>query len=376
MRIGIDARMYGPKQGGLGRYIEQLILHLEKIVEKDTFFIFLRKENWNEYHPSTKNFKKELADIPWYGWKEQLYLPKILKKNNLDLIHFPHWNIPLGYKNPFVVTIHDLLLFHFPTRASSTLGPVSYWFKNHAFRIVLNQAIKKSRHILTVSNYSKQDIIKNFHTDPTSISVTYLAPFLKSAAPTSLDTHKILKKYNISLPYLLYVGVAYPHKNLDGLLEAWNIYTKKHSTYQLVLVGKKNYFYKKLFEKAQKLRLKNIIFTDFVPDDELIILYRNSSLYIMPSFYEGSALPSLESLYYGIPVISSNATCLPEILKDAACYFDPHDHNQIAKTIELVLDTAKIRNDLIVRGKKVYSSHSWSTVALETLKIYHATDKK
>jgi len=112
MKIGIDARMYGPKQGGLGRYVEQLVLELEKIDNQNEFVIFLRADNWNEYTPSKPNFKKVLANISWYGWQEQFKLTPIIKKEKVDLMHFPHWNIPLFYNDPFIVTIHDLILLH------------------------------------------------------------------------------------------------------------------------------------------------------------------------------------------------------------------------------------------------------------------------
>ena len=180
MRIGIDARMYGPKQGGLGRYIQQLIAHLEQLETTDEFIIFLRKENWDEYTPKNNNFKKVLADIPWYGWQEQIKLSKIIKQEKVDLMHFPHWNVPLFYNDPFIVTIHDLLLLHYPTRKASTLGPFAYWFKNFVYKIVLRHAATKSKHILTISEFTRKDIVKNLGIAMGKITVAYLAPFTNS----------------------------------------------------------------------------------------------------------------------------------------------------------------------------------------------------
>src|SRR5262245_38713282 len=103
MKIGIDARLYGPQQGGLGRYVEQLILHLEKLETTGIeFVIFLRRKNWDSYSPARPNFRKVLADIPWYGWKEQMLLPRIFHNEKLDLLHVPHWNVPLSYNEPFI----------------------------------------------------------------------------------------------------------------------------------------------------------------------------------------------------------------------------------------------------------------------------------
>ncbi|MDO9509654.1 MAG: hypothetical protein Q7J14_00005, partial [Candidatus Magasanikbacteria bacterium] len=136
MKIGIDARLYGPKQGGLGRYLQQLIEGLEKADQNNDYVIFLHAENFEEYQPKNPRFKKVLANIPWYGWKEQFFLPKILKKEKLDFVHFPHWNIPFFYSGKFLVTIHDLILYHYSTRKASTLGSVAYFFKNLAYKLI------------------------------------------------------------------------------------------------------------------------------------------------------------------------------------------------------------------------------------------------
>lgn len=374
MRIGIDARMYGPKQGGLGRYIEQLILHLEKIDTQNEYTIFLRKENWGDYQPNNPKFSKVLADIHWYSWAEQLVLSTIINKEKIDLMHFPHWNIPLFYNKNFVVTIHDLLLLHFPTRQASTLGPISYFLKNKAYKIILNHAVKKANKIITISNFTKQDIIKTFGVDNQKIITAHLAPQPTQdyAAPFSLHD-----KYCIHKPYWLYVGVAYPHKNLERLIDGWKIFYDQHSPdYQLVLVGKKNYFYKKLTDYIEKKQARDVILTGFVPDLELPELYRNASLYVFPSLYEGFGLPPLEAMQYDLPVISSRETCLPEILQDAAEYFNPKDPQAIASSANLILTNPTVRTNLIENGRKLLQKYSWKTTASATLQIYLSTTKK
>src|SRR3989339_1813937 len=183
MRIGIDARMCGPKQGGLGRYIEELIKHLLKIDTENEYVIFLRKEYKNELkivfteHNKT-NLKLKIveADVAWYGWAEQIKLTKIIKKEKVDLMHFPHWNVPFFYNKPFVVTIHDLLLMHYPTRKASTLGPIIYFFKNIAYHAVLKHAISKANHIITPSEFTKNDLHNTLGTPLKKISTIHLAP--------------------------------------------------------------------------------------------------------------------------------------------------------------------------------------------------------
>ena len=134
MKIGIDARLYGPKQGGLGRYLEQLIEHLEKMNLPAEFVIFLRRENWGDYTPKHPNFSKALANVPWYGLKEQLLMPAILRRHKLDLVHFPHWNVPLFFRGNYVVTIHDLIPFHYPRKRDTTLDPLLFGIKQIGFK--------------------------------------------------------------------------------------------------------------------------------------------------------------------------------------------------------------------------------------------------
>jgi len=370
MRIGIDARMFGPRQGGLGRYVQQLVLHLEKLNTNDEFVIFLRQENWDEYEPKNPHFKKVLANIPWYGWREQILLPQILNKEKIDLMHFPHWNVPLFYSKPFVVTIHDLLLLHYPTREASTLGPIGYFFKQLIFKIVLNHAARQAKKIITVSEFSKNDIVKTLNIPANKISVTYPAPLPKSYNENLKEKkEEIFTKFGITKPFVLYVGVAYPHKNLNRLLEAWKIFQEKYNVnYQLVLAGKEDFFYNKL--KNNFANENNVIFAGFINDNELQTLYINAALYVFPSLYEGFGLPPLEAMQYNIPVISSDRTCLPEILKNAAIYFNPENITEMAEAIQRGLTDQTLRSELVANGQKLYPAYSWKILAEKTLQTY------
>lgn len=368
MKIAIDARLYGPRQGGIGRYIQQIISRLEKLDKDNDYVVFLRRENYDEYTPTAPNFRKIMADIPWYGWREQLILPLLIRKEKPDLVHFPHWNIPLLYRGKFIVTIHDLLLLHYPTRAASTLGPLGYFFKNIAYRLVLRHAARASRHILTVSEYSKTDIVKELKVPAEKITVTHLAPLPAFTAPSAPD---ILQKYRIAKPYALYVGAAFPHKNLTGLLDIWKIFQERYGEdFALVLAGRRNFFYEQLSAYAAGQKISNIIFTDFVPDGELPALYRHASLYVFPSLYEGFGLPPLEAIQYGIPVASSDRTCMPEVLGDAALYFDPENYRDAARVLVLCLKDNGLRTKLVQAGQKLIHNYSWEKAALTTLAAY------
>lgn len=174
MRIGIDARFFGPKDKGFGRYTENLIRELEKISNNETeFFVFLRQDSFNEYNPENKNFKKVLADYKWYGLKEQIFLPSKIKKYKLDLMHFTHFNVPILYRDKFIVTIHDLTLRYFPTKKKNLVNSIFYPLKQSAYKFVFNHAIKDSEKIIAISGYTKQDILRHYDINENKIKVIY-----------------------------------------------------------------------------------------------------------------------------------------------------------------------------------------------------------
>jgi len=385
MKIGIDARMLGTGFG-IARYVQQLVLHLEKIDTANQYILFLRKENWDEFEPTKPNFKKVLAGIPWYSLAEQIKFPAIIKAEKVDLMHFPHWNVPLFYNEPYVVTIHDLIMYHYKRTEASTHGPMVYWIKDQMHRIILNKAVRTAKKIFVTSEFTKNDLSKTLHVPLEKMIVTYQAPFEKINFTNNVEN--IRTKYNITKPFVLYVGAAYPHKNLDGLIIAWKIFTEKHGNdYQLVLTGKENYFYKKLVKDfSTTLRFgrndnndatdnKDIVYTSMASDAELTALYAHTSLYVFPSFYEGFGLPPLEAMTHDVPVISSSRSCMPEILGNAAEYFDPDNLNEMAETIWRGLTDQNLREKLKTEAKKQIIKYSWDTLAEQTLQIYQSVDK-
>ncbi|MCD6360718.1 MAG: glycosyltransferase family 4 protein [Armatimonadetes bacterium] len=196
---------------------------------------------------------------------------------------------------------------------------------------------------------------------------------MKVKNTTQTQKSKFLKNLGINKPYLLYVGSAYPHKNLERLLKAFErLAVEYFLDYQLVLVGKKDYFYKKLEEKVASNRflVDRVVLIGYISDKELDILYQNAFLYIFPSLAEGFGLPPLEAMSHGLPVVSSNTTCLPEILGDAAEYFNPEDiDNMVEKVIE-VLKSNKLRRKLGKLGRKRINNFNWARTAKQTQKIY------
>lgn len=353
---------------GLARYCQQLVIHLEKIDLENQFVLFFKSSNWSEFEPKNSNFKKVLADINWYGWEEQVKFKKIINKESVDLMHFPHWNVPFFYSKPFVVTVHDLIMFHFPRPQATTLGPVKFWIKDKIHRLIIRRAVKKAKHIITTSQFTSYDIKDTLGVDLAKMTTIYQAPFIESEEDKKSPS-AVIRNKGIQKPYALYVGAAYPHKNLTGLLSAWKLFEQRYNPRcELILVGKPDYFYEQL--QTEMSDCKSVSYLGFVPDDELVALYKGAEFYINPSLYEGFALGSLEAMSHGLPVVSSNRSCLPEVLGEAVVYVDPESREQLAAAMYQVLSDQDLRFELSAKAKEELKRYSWDSLAKKTLEIY------
>lgn len=369
-KIGIDARFYGPIGKGLGRYTQEIVDNIIKLDRTNEYVVFLRRENFNSFNSDNPKVKKTLADIKWYGWAEQILLPFYIWRERPALMHFPHFNVPIFCPVKFVVTVHDLILIKFPTQRATTLAPLIYQIKNFFYKIVITLAVKRARKVLAVSEYTKKDMVRQFKIKSEKVVVTYegVADF-SLERPGAGNSADILMKYNITKPYLLYVGNAYPHKNLESLLRVHSAINQQAKNLKLVLVGKDDYFYHRLKQSAVN-QAGAVIFPGYAPDSDLKVLYTEASAYIFPSLYEGFGLPALEAMAFGLPVISSNKTCLPEILGDAAIYFNPENEAEMKEKIELVVKDENLRREMITRGLEQVKKYSWSECARKTLEVY------
>ncbi|MDD2753592.1 MAG: glycosyltransferase family 1 protein [Candidatus Portnoybacteria bacterium] len=380
MRIGIDARFFGPKAKGLGRYAQKLIEELEKNDDQNDYTVFLQRADFKAWQPKNQRFKKVLADYRWYSLVEQLFFPFKIYAQKIDLMHFTHFNAPVLYFKPYVVTIHDLILQKFPTAKNSLFGRFKYFFKSIGYKIVISLVLARAEKIIAVSQFVKDDIIRSFGAPEEKVRVIYEGvPILDNSKGPTADSRGVLEKYKIKKPYLLYVGNAYPHKNLLRLAEAFKILrNKNYVELELVLVGGEDYFYKKL--KQENCDSDGIcfgggvVFAGFVPDKELEALYQNAKAYVFPSLCEGFGLPPLEAMAYGAPVVSSSATCLPEILGETTHYFDAQNPSDIAQKINEVLTDENLRQKLIAQGFERIKKYSWRKMAEETAGVYSNID--
>lgn len=361
-RIGIDARFYGPLGKGLGRYTKEIV---DRIIITDTdslFFIFLAPENFAEFKIEDERITKVLVPYRWYSLAEQIFFPVLIRKYKLDLMHFCHFNVPLFTPVKFVVTIHDLILTKFPTPRATTLGPIKYWLKNLAYQLIISQAISNSRKIIAVSEFTKQDIVVQFKVDPKKIAMIYEGVFEAVVPPIK---PAIL---NGIADYFLYVGSAYPHKNLELMIAAFADFQKIHPDAYLILVGKEDYFYQRL--KQGTGNISNLLFAGYLSDAKLNYLYSHAIAYVFPSLYEGFGLPPLEALAQNCPVLSSSSSCLPEVLGTAALYFNSEDVNDLLAKMKLIYRNSALAQSLNLAGQKQLANYSWDRAAAETLAIY------
>ena len=387
MKIGIDARFYGPIGKGLGRYVQEVVDNIIKISSAQSgdsfeYVIFLSPENFDEFVITQKGIKKVKLPCAWYSWQEQFIMPYYLRREKLDLLHFPHFNVPIFTPGKFVVTIHDLILTHFPTVRATAKSRLLYYFKNFAYRLVIFFALHRAEKIIAVSQFTKDDIVSKFKINQDKIAVTYegvanLAKSYDSLFVAKLDNQEILARHHIPRNFLLYVGNAYPHKNLETLLRVFDRLHQNRPELRLVLVGKIDYFYKRVQDAASALNLwqkgninNPVIFPGYVPDVQLEILYSEAKAYVFPSLYEGFGLPPLEAMACGCPVISSDRSSLPEVLGEAALYFNPESDESMLAKIDLLLNKPDLRQKLIESGRARAKKYSWWECANQTLAIY------
>lgn len=367
-KIIIDGRMIN--ESGIGRYIRNLIANLKILDKKNNYYILHLKNDYDTlvYH---NNFHKVLADFRWYEVSEQINLPRLLKSLKPDLVHFPHFNVPIFYDGKFVVTIHDLIHQHFSMERATTHGLAIYKMKQVGYRVVFKSALKKSSIILTPSYSVKRQLMGNWNIDGKKIKVTYEAVDNNIVAAAELmkqvGVDRAKEKFGIKKPYLFYVGNAHPHKNVEGLIRVFGQLRIKYPDLSLVLSGNDHYFWQRIRKEFQHT---GVVYTGYVSDEEMVVFYKNAECFVLPSFEEGFGIPILEAMVCSCPVVSSSAGSLVEIGGDACLYFDPTSMDDMIRKISSVLDDKKLRQKLVEKGLKRYKEFSWKDLAKKTLEVY------
>ena len=386
-KIGIDCRFWGVSHAGLGRYTRELTLAIIENLFKTTskrqtylfeLTLFFQKNQAEKNKDLLKKCKIVEVNIPHYSLKEQLAFSQIIDKQNLDLIHFPHFNFPMSIKTPFVVTIHDLIKHYFRGRSVTTRLLPIYWLKHLGYRLVIHQAIKRSVFILCPSYFVKNQIKLHYPQFANKVKVIYEGAsnnFKVQNSNLKVRNLEIFKKYKIRKPYFIYVGSAYPFKNLFVLLQAFRQLVNRKEVKvkpRLLIASARDVFWKRLKEQVLSLNLeKQVILPGEVTDDDLNRLYQQAEAFITPSLMEGFGLPGLEAMASGCPVIAAKAGSLPEVYGKAAFFFQPRRIDDLVKQMEKILNFSNLqRQQQIKKGLLQAEKYSWAKAAEETLKIY------
>jgi len=372
MKIAIDARFYGPEGAGLGKYTEKLLTHLVEMDKENEYFIILRKANFHLFNPDSANFKKILVDARWYSLKEQLLIPRALEKIKPDLVHFPAPNIPLFWRGNYIVTIYDLTKIEFGKQASNIGNPLAYLAKQTIYNFVFEKAIKNSLKIIAGSESTKRKLISRFGVGEHKVTKIYAGPdevFTKNPEkPDAGILQEVLSRYKVKKPFIIYIGNAFPYKNVPIVLEALGNINKK---IYFVYTSSRNVFVNRLVATAERLGVKeSLIITGYVPDSDLAILYKSAECLVFPSLSEGFGLPGVEAMASDCPVICSDIEVFREVYADAALYFNPKSPRDLANKINELLNKPDLRESLIKKGHIQAGKYSWKSLALETLNIY------
>lgn len=370
MRIGIDARLYSSAFTGIGRYVHELISHLFQIDGKNQYVIFLNDPAYENFALPRHGIEKILVNAPHYSFAEQWGFWHALRRANLDLMHFTHFNAPFFYRHPSIVTIHDLTLSLYPGEKMKRA-----WHRL-AYHVILGSIVKRSKRVIAVSEHTKRDVSRLLHANPEKISVIHEG--VSKSFHQIHDRHLVnefLEKNGLTKPYFLYTGVWRSHKNLVNLIKAFAILKKKFGfDGWLVITGKEDPWYPEVRAAVKKEHLEGSVrFTGLVPDEDLVLLYNGALMYILPSFYEGFGLPALEAFACGIPVAAARSSSLPEICGEGnAVFFDPHKPGDMAEKVAAVYNNPHKMDELRSRGLARIKDFSWEKMARETLALYSA----
>ena len=369
MRIGIDARMYGAQATtGIGTYIKQLTDALFLIDKTNEYVLFMRPEMLKTFIPPSPRIRIVEADIPWYSWSEQMKLPAIIAREQCDIVHFPHFNVPLFYRGRYVVTIHDLTPKFFP-------GPNvrRSFVRKFAYEMVFRRGIHRAEKVITISNHTKKQLNTYHLAVMRNVAVIGLGvdgQYTPNISPEKLSAIK--EKYRIKKPYIVYVGVWRDHKNIPGLVKAFECIHRDHGIdAQLVLCGTPDDRYPEVIAAIEHSPVRSdIVLPGFVDDADLPGLYAGATANILVSFAEGFGLVALEAAACGTPTVCSNSTSVPEVMGDAVLSCDPKDSADIAEKIALMFTDELMRKTLSARGIERAQSYRWDECARKTLDIY------
>jgi glycosyltransferase involved in cell wall biosynthesis len=369
VNIGVDIRTLSSRRGGISQYTYNLLKNVLRIDNKNKYFLFNYNKSPYEWDNLKGNVEEIILRLPQRCnlsavW-ENVFVPITVKRMKIDLWFSPDFSIPKFLRIPSVVTVHDVIFkkYH-DVNSNKSLQTMA-----KKVRFSVTQAQK----IIVNSKFTLNEVLNEYEIEDDKVYVTYLAADERFHQITDKNLlSKVLNRYDINFQYILFVGEISNRKNLIRLLQSYDLLKKRNKILEqkLLLVGKRTTETDNVFEEVTKLDLiSDVVFTGYVPDEDLPFLYNGADLFVFPSLYEGFGIPILEAMSCQIPVVASNVTSIPEVAGDGALLCDPYNIDDIADKIDQIVNK---RIDIDKLNKKAMlqaSKFSWVKTARETIDI-------
>lgn len=357
-RVVIDARESGTSTG---RYIDKLVEHLAVLSPKLEIIVLAKSHRLDYFKKIAPEFEIREANYKEFTFAEQFGFKRLIKSLKPDVVHFGKDHQPILYRGKTITTMHDLTTARF---RNPNKNPLVFKFKQLVYKFVVRRVARKSAAILTGTQFVKDDVVAYTGVSPSKITVTPEAadPFDEPVEPIKAFEGK---------DFIMFNGRPLPHKNLERLIQVFARLQVEHPNLYLMIAGKKDKSHAAYEALAKRLKVDDrVILTDWITDGQLKWAMNHVLAYVYPSLSEGFGLPPLEAMLNGAPVAASNATCIPEVLGDAARYFDPLNIQNMADVINEVLTDKALRGELIRKGKAQVKKYSWRRMAEQTLAVY------
>ncbi len=383
LQVVIDATPVDPKPSGVGFYVANLISALQRLQAQDDFQLGIA------FQPGLKKWLRGDWSFPDCLQKHpNLHLfPMPVRFSNLlisrqvnpitsyfekffgypNIVHGTNYSVYPCHKSRKVMNLYDLTFIKYPHFTNSVV---------ETYTAKVKQCLEWTDLVLTISESSKQDIIKYLQVDEKKVVVTPLASRYHTDYFADGRIKELSKQiqYDFSQPYLLFVSTIEPRKNIKGIISAFNYLKEKHKIpHNLVMIGRKGWHYEPIFTAIEKSPWKNKIHhLDYLSDELVALFYAKADVFVYPSHYEGFGLPVLEAMTIGTPVVTSNTSSLPEVAGDAALLINPDEPMQLAEAILKLITDSELRQEFIEKGKERAKTFSWERTATETLKAYRS----
>ncbi len=367
IKIGIITDAVDDAAGGIQTYVRGLVDSLLKTDRKNQYYLIHYKKNADSFYKNRKEIIIPIKPIPFYReFRKIILMPILLKKYNLDIVHetaqIGPFFLPAKFKK--IITIHDLVPLIYPKTNN-----IITWIHH---KIGLWLVLKRADSVIAVSNSTKKDILKFFNIPQNKITVIYEGHFnYYTPVKNKKQLDEIKRKYKLYFKFILFVGTLEPRKNISRVIKSFIKIKKEFPELRLVIVGKKGWKYNEIFRLINQLNIGNsVIFTGYVPEEDLPAINSLAEVLVYPSLYEGFGLSALGAIKCGCPVVSSNCSSIPEVINDAGVLVDPTNVSKISAGILKVLKDRSFRNKIIKKGLAQGKRFNWKKFAKKTMRVY------